>query len=73
MHDCTEQDFDGFNPLKDQYQDSYDVMTTNNRALSCLNWSNPELALRSKGLQNLEFMYVKCHELPKLYGIDSWS
>ena len=38
--------------------------------MQCLDWSNPDLALRSKDLQNLEFIFTPCHNLPSLHGFE---
>ena len=60
MHDCTQEDFDNFNPLQDQYKDTYNSFTANQTTLKCLDWSNTELALRPKGIQKIEFLLWSC-------------
>ena len=47
-------------------------MTANKTTLKCLDWSNPELALRSKQ-QNLDILFAPCHQLPKIYGIKEYT
>ena len=58
LHDCTEEDFDDFHPLKEKFKDTYETLTANETAFQCLDWNNPELALRSGDLQNIEFLWI---------------
>ena len=70
LHDCTEQDFDEFFPLQEKYIETYETLTANGTAFQCLDWSNPELALRSKDLQDIEFLFIACYELLSFQGMD---
>ena len=53
LHDCTDQDFEEFPPLQEKYQDTYETLTGDGTAFMCLNWNDPEIALRSGDLQNI--------------------
>ena len=46
-------------------------MTANETALQCLDWNNPQLALRSGDLQSIEFIFIECYSLASsLYRIE---
>ena len=48
-------------------------MTANQTTFKCLDWNNPELAIRSKELQNIRLLLLPCHHLPYLEGIDLYT
>ena len=43
-------------------------MTENQSSLLCLDWNNPELALRSRNIQNIDIFYLPCKDLHILLG-----
>ena len=51
---------DEFPPLQEKYQDTYETLTGDGTAFLCLDWNNPELALRSGDLQYVEILFMSC-------------
>ena len=53
-------------------------MTANQATFKCLDWKTPELALRSRDLQNIDILFMSCVNdlpfvLPQFEGISKYT
>lgn len=65
LHDCNNEDFNDFYPLRDKDKDIFNDLTTGeNSSFKCLDW-NDYLSIKSQNVQTINFILVHCHEWPK--------
>ena len=73
LHDCNEEDFAEFYPIRDRDVEIFNVLTSGpDSSFKCIDW-NDSLSLKSQNLQNIEFILTECHSWPLWQGIEMES
>ena len=64
LHECNEEDFAEFYPIRDRDAETFNVLTAgSNSSFKCIDW-NDSLSLKSQNIQNIEFILTECHTWP---------
>ena len=70
LHDCNEEDFAEFYPIRDRDAETFDILTAgSNSSFKCIDWKD-SLSLKSRNIQNIEFVHTSCHAWLPWQGIE---
>ena len=73
LHDCNQEDFDQFYPLRNKDIDILaDLTTGSNSSFKCLDW-NDSLSIKPQNVQTIELILIECKELPIWQGFTQYK